>query len=106
MTGAEREKSRKPRKGVAPGKDTTPCVLHIFQEGGQTKALSGNRRGVASQGAEGAWHRVSFAGETPTYECAYHATGKGRRHMAVVEHMLLIRSQSASGKSIAVGREL
>ena len=106
MTGAEREKPRKPRKGGAPGKDTTPCVLHIFQEGDQTKALSGNHRGVASQGAEGAWHRVSFAGETPTCECAYHTAGKGRRHTAVAERMLLIRSQPAGGKSIAAGREL
>ena len=106
MTGAEREKPRKPRKGGAWGKDATLRVLHTFREGGQTKTLSGSRRGVAFQGAEGAWHRVSFAGETPICECAYHTAGKGRRHTAVAERMLLIRSQRAGGKSIAAGREL
>ena len=102
MTGAEREK---PRKGGARGKDATLRVLHTFREGGQTKTLSGSRRGVASQGAEGARYRVSFAGETPTCECAYHTAGNGRRHTAVAERMLPIRSQPAGGKSVAAGMQ-
>ena len=32
---------------------------------------------MASQGTEGVWCRVSFAGESPTCECAYHTTGRG-----------------------------
>ena len=47
---------------------------------------------------------ASFAGESPTCECAYHATGKGRRckHIAAVEHMLLISSEAALGRKVDV----
>ena len=52
---------------------------------------------------------VSFAGESPTCECAYHTTGKGCRckHIAAVEHTLLISSEATLGKKVDVkGKEL
>ena len=47
---------------------------------------------------------ASFAGESPTCECAYHTTGKGCRckHIAAVEHTLLISSEAAFGKKVDV----
>ena len=84
----ERKKPRKPRKGRASEQCITRRGLHIHQKGDQIRALTGNRWDVASQGTEGVWYRVSFAGESPTCECAYHTTGKGCRckHIAAVEH--------------------
>ena len=105
MAATGRRNSRKLRKGRVVETAITRRGLRIYQRGGQIKAPKGNRRGVASQSTEGAWCRVSFAGESPTCECAYHTTGKGCRckHIAAVEHMLLIQSQPAGGKPTAVG---
>ena len=52
---------------------------------------------MASQGTKGVWYRVSFAGKNPTCECICHTTGKGCRcrHIAAVEHALLISSEAA-----------
>ena len=61
----ERKKLRKPRKGRASGNGIPRRGLHIYQKGDQIKTLTGNRWDVASQGTEGAWCRVSFAGEGP-----------------------------------------
>ena len=57
---------KKPRKGRATEQRITLRGLHIYQKGDQIKTLSGNRWDVASQGTEGVWYRVSFAGESPT----------------------------------------
>ena len=56
---------------------------------------------MASQGTEGVWYRVPFAGESHACGCAHHATGKGCRckHAAAVEHALLISSGAAIGRS-------
>ena len=99
-----RRKPRKPRKGRASEQAITRRGLHIYQKGDQIKALTGNRWDVASQGTEGVWHRVSFAGKSPTCECPYHTTGKGCRckHIAAVEHTLLISSEAALGKKVDV----
>ena len=99
-----RRKPRKPRKGRASEQAITRRGLHIYQKGDQIKALTGNRWDVASQGTEGVWYRVSFAGKSPTCECPYHTTGKGCRckHIAAVEHTLLISSEAALGKKVDV----
>ncbi len=97
-------KPRKPRKGRASEQSITRRGLDIYQKGDQIKALSGDRWDVASQGTEGAWYRVSLAGESPACECAYHTTGKGCRckHIAAVEHVLLISSEAALGRKIDI----
>ena len=90
----ERKKPQKPRRGRVSEQCITRRGLCIYQKGDQIKALNGNRWDVASQSTEGVWYRVSFAGESPTCECAYHATGKGCRckHIAAAEHALPISS--------------
>ena len=78
---------RKPRKGGGAAEQSiTRRGPHIYQNGDQIKALGGNRWDVASQGNEGAWYRVSLAGESPTCECAYHIMGKECKckHIAAV----------------------
>ena len=59
---------------------------------------------VASQSTDGKWCRVSFELECSMCECAYHTTGKKCRckHIAVVEHLLLISSEASLGKKISV----
>ena len=71
-------------------------MLRICQKGDQIKTLTEHRWDVAPQNEEGVWYRVSFAGESPTCECAYHTTGKGCRckHIAAVEHELPILSEA------------
>ena len=98
---------RKPRKGRASEQSITRRGLRIYQKGDQIKALSGDRWDVASQGTKGVWYRVSFAGESPTCECAYHTTGKGCRckHIAAVEHVLFISSEAALGRKVDVGKQ-
>ena len=95
---------RKPRKGRASEYSITRRGLRIYQKGDQTKALSGDRWDVASQGTEGVWYRVSFAGKSPTCECAYHTTGKRCRckHIAAVKHALLISPKAALGRKVDV----
>ncbi len=99
-----RKKPRKPRKGRASEQSITRRGLRIYQKGDQIKALTGHRWDVASQSEEGVWYRVSFAGDSPTCECAYHTTGKGCRckHIAAVEHTLLISSEATFGKKVEV----
>ncbi len=99
-----RKKPRKPRKGRASEQCITRRGLRIHQKGDQIKTLTGHRWDVASQSEEGVWYRVSFAGDSPTCECAYHATGKGCRckHIAAVEHTLLISSETTFGKKVGV----
>ena len=99
---------KKPRKGRASEQCITRRGLHIYQKGDQIRALTGNSWDVASQGTEGVWYRVSFAGESPTCECAYHTTGKGCRcrYIAVVEHTLPISSEAALGKKVDVKEDL
>ncbi len=98
------KKPRKRRKGRASEQCITRRGLHIYQRGGQIRTLGGSLWDVASQGTEGVWYRVSFAGESPTCECAYHATGKGCRckHIAAVEHALLISSEATLGRKVDV----
>ena len=59
---------------------------------------------VASQNTDGNRYWVSFEFEHSTCECAYHTTGKecGCKHIAAVEHLLLISSEAALGKKISV----
>ncbi len=99
-----RKKPRKPRRGRASEQCITRRGLRIYQKGDQIKTLTGHRWDVASQSEEGVWYRVSFAGDSPTCECAYHATGKGCRckHIAAVEHTLLISSEATFGKKVGV----
>ena len=99
-----RKKPRKRRRGRASEQCITRRGLHIYQKGDQIKTLTGHRWDVASQSEEGVWYRVSFAGESPTCECAYHTTGKGCRckHIAAVEHTLLISSEATFGKKVDV----
>ena len=52
-----------PERGRASEQSITRRGLRIYQRGDQIKALSGDRWDVASQGTEGVWCRVSFAGE-------------------------------------------
>lgn len=89
-----RKKPRKPRGGRVSAQAITRRGRHIYQKGDQIKTPGGNRRDVVTQGTEGVWYRVSFVGESPTCECAYHTAGKGCRckHMAAVEQALLISS--------------
>ena len=77
-------------------------------EGDQIKALIGNRWDVASQGTKGVLYRVSFAGEGHICGCAYHTTGKGcrRKHIAAVEHALLISPEAALGKKIDIREQV
>ena len=102
-----RRKPGKPRKGRASEQGITRRRLRIYQKGDQIKALSGDRWDVTSQDAKGVWCRVSFAGGSPTCKCAYHATGKGCRckHIAAVEHALLISSEAALGRKIDIGEQ-
>ena len=95
---------KKSRKGRVSEQTITRRGLRIYQKGDQIKTLNGNRWDVASQGTEGVRYRVSFAGESPTCECAYHTTGKGRRckHIAAVEHMLLISSEASLGRKVDI----
>ena len=99
-----RKKPRKPRNGRASEQCITRRGLRIHQKGDQIKTLTGHRWDVASQSEEGVWYRVSFAGDSPTCECAYHTTGKGCRckHIAAVEHTLLISSDATFGKKVDV----
>ena len=59
---------------------------------------------MASQSTEGSWYRVSFAGESPTCECAYNITGTGCRckHIAAVEQALLISPEATLGRKVDV----
>ena len=95
---------RKPRKGRASEQAITRRGLRIYQQGDQIKTLTGMRWDVASQSTEGKWYRVSFACESSTCECAYHTTGKACRckHIAAIEHLLLISSEASLGKKISV----
>ena len=81
--------------------------LHIYQKGDHIKDLGRNRWDVASQGMKGVWYRVSFAGESPTCECIHHITGKGCRckHMAAIEHTLLISSEATLGKKVDIKKQ-
>ena len=88
-------KPRKPRKGRASEQSITRRGLRIYQRGDQIKALSGDRRDMASQGTKGVWCRVSFAGESPACECRC-------KHIAAVKHALLISSEAALGKKIGI----
>ena len=99
-----RKKARKPRIGRASEQAITRRGLRIYQMGGQIKTLSGNLWDVASQSEKDVWYRVSFAVESPTCECPYHITGKGCRckHIAAVEHNLLIMSQPIRGEEKAI----
>ena len=98
------KKPRKPRKGRTSEQCITRRGLRIYQKGDQIRALTGHRWDVASQSGEGVWYRVSFAGESPTCECTYHTTGKGCRckHIAAVEHTLLISSEATFGKKVDI----
>ncbi len=57
---------------------------------------------MASQDTKSVWCQVSFAGESPTCECICHTTGKGRRckHIAAVEHILLILFEVVLDKKV------
>ena len=92
---------------MASEQSITRRGLHIYQKEGQIKDLGGNRWDVASQSTEDVWYRVSFAGESPTCECLYHTTGKGCRckHIAAVEHTLLISSEAALGKKVDIKKQ-
>ncbi|MBI1657501.1 MAG: hypothetical protein IS632_01830 [Thaumarchaeota archaeon] len=102
-----RKKLRKSRKDRASEQCITRRGLPIHQKRDQIKTLTWNRWDVAFRDTEGVWCRVSFAGESPTCECAYHAMGKECmcKHIAAVEHILPIRSRPSHGKGIALGRQ-
>ena len=97
------KKPRKPRNGRASEQCITRRGLRIYQKGDQIKDLGWNRWD-GLPGHEGVWYRVSFAGESPACECVYHTTGKGCRckHIAAVEHALLISSEATLGKKVDV----
>ena len=66
------------RQGVGAAYNA-PGAPHL-PEGDQIKDIGGNRWDVAPRGTEGAWCRVSFAGEGPACECIVEAI-RIRQHM-------------------------
>ena len=79
-----------------------------FNKGGQIKSLGGYRWDVASESKEGVWYRVSYATKSPTCECEYHTTGGQCRckHIAAVEHLLLVAAESEyDPKEIVIERQ-
>ena len=97
-------KHRKSSIGVVSEQAITHRGLKICQKGDQIKTLTENRWDVASQSTENVWYRVSFDGKAPTCECPYHIKGEGRRckHIAAIEHVLLISDVASHGKPITI----
>ena len=93
------------RYGIRAVYNTTGTP-HI-PEGDHIKDIGGNQWDVASQSTEGVWYRVSFADVSPTCECMYYTTGKGCRckHIAAVEHTLLISSEATLGKKVDIKKQ-
>ena len=94
----------KPRKGRGLGAGHhAPRAPHM-PEGRPDQDPDREPLGRGLPGCGGAWYRVSFAGESPTCRCSYHATGKGCRcrHMAAVEHDLPMSSEAALGRKVGI----
>ena len=98
------KKHRKYSIGIVSEQTITRHGLKICQKGGQIKILTENSWDVASQSMKGAWYRVSFTGDAPTCECPYHTMGGGRRckHIAAIEHILLISKELSHDKRITI----
>ena len=92
------------RKGRVSQKTITRRGLRICRKDGQIRTLTGERWDVASESRDGGWCLVSFARDGPTCECPHRATarGRGRKHIAAVEQLLLISSETAPGKRTAI----